>query len=769
MKQKKSKPNKPKSLLENLSGYLQKKEALDRASQGELNLYSSILGESQFIQPPTLEFHSEPLSIALYEYYILSLRLLEAKIKNSRVSFDKVYLTELDLFEVDEELRENLSLIQDVKGVKGHLIKKKVMQEILAQVNSAISVTQKLKQNAIQTHGNFFPWSDSLEPLSQLEQDILVLVFSCTGVLDSFFNNIAFPSRFSRKIGDLVSRLNPIYTRTQILNCLSPKSKILTQRFLEVDVGDIGNQWEEVKLHFPVHMNKLITQVDHLYSPLRPFDFLTPNASIEDVIIPEVTKEQILSLCHLYTKQRKMGLDSRLTFLFKGEPGTGKTLLANAIAKYLGLDILRINFSKVSNGTPMLISYFVELAKSSNLVLLFEECENLFWHNQSQGSSDGWAKVMFESFQGVSIFNTNHDVPPALERRMTYVRSFKKPCAKVREHILKTEVQKLYQQNQIKSVPQDGILAEIAKKYSVPGGYFPQALQLATARSEEGELDSRSLHEAFSHCQEQMGMRFSSTQKEPKISLGSVQLNSEQAKQVKNFIQFSKKVLEKSNLKASSINPINPINPMMPSGATAIFSGPPGTGKTITAEAIAHELKIGFHRISPSSVLSMYVGETEKKIKEIFREAQEENYLLFIDEAEGLLLDRQGAQQSWEKTQVDELLQQIESFKGILIVATNFSQMMDIAFGRRFLFHMHFDLPDFSSRSKLWELWQNELELSPGQIQLLAHEFALSGGEIRNIAIRALATQELDLKSIILQCESLVKERTGVQKRKLGF
>ena len=236
----------------------------------------------------------------------------------------------------------------------------------------------------------------------------------------------------------------------------------------------------------------------------------------------------------------------------------------------------------------------------------------------------------------------------------------------------------------------------------------------------------------------------------PRINLDSIELSSLARTEVQHFVDYAQDIF----LKAAP-------SPLMPQGASALFDGPPGTGKTITAEAIAAELGIGMRRISPSDLLSKWVGGTEENMKELFREAQEDRYLLFIDEAEGLFASREGARMSWERTQSNELLQQVENFKGALIIATNFKGVIDPAFARRFLFQIHFAWPDEQTRLRLWMKWESELGADTAALDTLARRYELSGGEIRNAAVRARATKSTSLESIEKICAQILNSRTG--------
>ncbi|NBT59888.1 AAA family ATPase, partial [bacterium] len=399
---------------------------------------------------------------------------------------------------------------------------------------------------------------------------------------------------------------------------------------------------------------------------------------------PEQTKKHIRSLCRQYVAQVPRGEKNSLIFFFKGPSGTGKTMTAKAIAKELKKSVLRVTPNDLSHSVlPLMMTYFSEQAKTHNQVLLFDECEAILWSNPFTGKSDGWAKILFEKFQGIAIFTTNYSEPYGFERRMDYVVEFKAPNAKVRERILQQELSALREKKIVSGIPSLNEVSKLATKYPIPGGYYRGALKLAAANSlKDGktlpELSVPAIEEAFDHASK--GFEHGRDEvHEPRLQLNEIALEPETQHSVSLFIHYAK---EQLNTKNHSL--------LLPQGATALFLGPPGTGKTITAEAIAHELQMPFRRVSPSTFMTMWFGETERKIKQVFKEAQSERYVLFIDEAEGLFADRQGDISNTRTTIVNELLQQVESFKGVLIIATNFTQMMDSAFARRFVFHVKF-------------------------------------------------------------------------------
>lgn len=177
-------------------------------------------------------------------------------------------------------------------------------------------------------------------------------------------------------------------------------------------------------------------------------------------------------------------------------------------------------------------------------------------------------------------------------------------------------------------------------------------------------------------------------------------------------------------------------------GISALFSGPPGTGKTLSAQIIASELGIDLYRIDLSTVVSKYVGETEKNLEKIFSEASESNAILFFDEADTIFGKRsevKDAQDRYANLEVGYLLQRMESYNGLAILATNLKANLDEAFTRRLHFIINFPFPDEADRLRIWKvLVPPELPLAEDvDFALMAKRFKLAGGNIRNILLSA--------------------------------
>ncbi|MBA2675284.1 ATP-binding protein [Ramlibacter sp.] len=174
-------------------------------------------------------------------------------------------------------------------------------------------------------------------------------------------------------------------------------------------------------------------------------------------------------------------------------------------------------------------------------------------------------------------------------------------------------------------------------------------------------------------------------------------------------------------------------------GYRSLFYGPPGTGKTLTATLIGQSSGADVYRIDLSMIVSKYIGETEKNLANVFDQAQHRRWILFFDEADALFGKRTSASSSNDRhanQEVAYLLQRVEDFPGIVILATNLKANIDDAFARRFQSLVYFPMPDAEQRLRLWKGTLNPTgRLAPDvDLELLARQHEISGGAITNVA-----------------------------------
>ena len=177
-------------------------------------------------------------------------------------------------------------------------------------------------------------------------------------------------------------------------------------------------------------------------------------------------------------------------------------------------------------------------------------------------------------------------------------------------------------------------------------------------------------------------------------------------------------------------------------GLSALFSGPPGTGKTMVAGLIAEELKLDLYQIDLSKVVSKWIGETEKNLGELFDAAEAGHAILLFDEADSLFAKRTEVKSSndrYANLEVNYLLQRMEAFAGIIILTTNHDTAIDDAFRRRLSLRVEFPIPEPDERERLWRSLLPAAAAVAADIDfaLLADRFEMTGGYIKNAALRA--------------------------------
>jgi len=179
-------------------------------------------------------------------------------------------------------------------------------------------------------------------------------------------------------------------------------------------------------------------------------------------------------------------------------------------------------------------------------------------------------------------------------------------------------------------------------------------------------------------------------------------------------------------------------------GLAALFAGSSGTGKTLAAEAVAGELGMELYTVDLSSVIDKYIGETQKQLERVIGEAEKLNVVLFFDEADALFGSRSAVSDSRDRyanQEVSYLLQRIEKFDGLAILATNLRGNLDVAFTRRLHHVISFADPDAGTRRLLWDAHLRELPVldsdDPIDVDRLSHALELTGGDIRNIVLTA--------------------------------
>ncbi len=299
---------------------------------------------------------------------------------------------------------------------------------------------------------------------------------------------------------------------------------------------------------------------------------------------------------------------------------------------------------------------------------------------------------------------------------------------------------------QPRAAPDGDALRAVAGKYALSNGQIEDAArmaeQLAALRGADAPIDADDLR-AAAGAQSNQGLQRIAQKVTPVYGWDDIVLPPSPMRQLREAYSTLKQrqvVLAEWGFERKMA---------LGKGTAILFAGPSGTGKTMAAQILAHELGLDLYKVDLSTLVSKYIGETEKNLSQIFKEAQTSNAILFFDEADALFGKRsevKDAHDRYANIEVAYLLQRVEEYDGAVILASNLNQNMDDAFRRRLRHLIEFPFPDAEHRERIWRAAfpaQAPLEAEL-DFTFLARQFELSGGNIRNAAFAAalIAAQE---------------------------
>lgn len=282
----------------------------------------------------------------------------------------------------------------------------------------------------------------------------------------------------------------------------------------------------------------------------------------------------------------------------------------------------------------------------------------------------------------------------------------------------------------------------VANAFVLTPGQIQSAVRHGLRMSGGALVDTQTLYDA---CYVQLDHRLAQKASRVQTSFGWADLKLEAAdkavlRDVCNCVKNRHIVMDQWQF--SSVIPYG-------GGVTVLFAGPPGTGKTMAAQVIANELHMELYKIDLSQVIDKYVGETEKNIRMIFTQAKKSSSILFFDEADSIFnrrMEASNANERFANIESSLLLQCIEEYDGITILATNHYSAIDNAFMRRFKYYLLFKEPDENVRFEIWKSVFPAAAPLDSRVDLreLAHTFEFTGAVIKNVALAAayLAAQE---------------------------
>ena len=506
----------------------------------------------------------------------------------------------------------------------------------------------------------------------------------------------------------------------------------------------------------------LIPDAEHLPTPL-----LAQGLKLDEQLIRFLTGQQSLDarlapFCHLASPPAAQGVQpppdggallglareardsgKPLSLYFQGHEGTGRRRAAESLAREAGKRLLVVDVPRMVGGAgdyAGLLRLALNEARFGEAVPYFDGLdsltgeENAVAHRsllEALGEFEGLCVLSgerglsAESYEALNVVTVPFAPPDFVERRALWLEclageSVRLEGADVDALAARMRLSRRQIAGAVRDAKMRARLRGAAPSSSPAGGPEPQP----TARELFAAARAQSRHELSALA----------TKIEPKYSWDDIQLPEDQLEQLREICAqaecghvvygewgFGRKMSAGR-------------------GVVALFTGPPGTGKTMAAEVVANDLGLDLFKIDLSQMVSKYIGETEKNLDRIFREARSSNAVLFFDEADALFGKRSEVKEAHDRyanIEIGYLLQKLEEFDGIAVLATNLRQNMDEAFVRRMHVIIELPFPDEEYRLRIWRtVFPAEAPLGDDvEFGALARVIRLSGGHIKNIAL----------------------------------
>jgi hypothetical protein len=478
---------------------------------------------------------------------------------------------------------------------------------------------------------------------------------------------------------------------------------------------------------------------------------------------PELLKS-LQALSEWWQKRRDEGARDA-TLLLHGSYGSGRLAAARAFCSSANSPLI-VADAPAATRSPQGFELAVDLAyreaKLLGACLYWSRCEQLLEFEQS---APRWEHLIAsaEEFEGLTFLASQSLWDPVGRfRKQPFLRlDFHAPGYELRRELWEAH---LPPAEQFVEPPERHVLAEqLANAFQLTEG------QVEDASASAGELAALrdpvnprlTIDDLYEGCRRQSNRNLATFARriEPraKLTFDDLVLPPPHKRQLDELRQ---RIKQRHRVRGQFENRLT-----LGQGLIALFTGSSGTGKTMAAELLAQEQGVDLYKVDLSAVVSKYVGETEKNLNRVFAEAEDANAIIFFDEGEALFGQRgsrtETGQDRWANMEVNFLLQRVEEYTGVVIIASNLRQNIDEAFMRRTHYSLEFPFPEQEARLRIW------LGMFPPgvarpkneEVSGLADLFRLSGGQISNIvvdaAFRALAEAgdkepEITLRHLVL-------------------
>lgn len=560
---------------------------------------------------------------------------------------------------------------------------------------------------------------------------------------------------------DLVLNLlsNSLEEKIKYREYLSNKSPLIRHGFIELfeepSQQNPSFLAKYIKLD-PYIANTLLTETDDSRAKV--------DVSWGALLIPESTKERLSELVG-----KGQGFFSQNIFYLHGPSGVGKRTCITALCDQNKIGVMDFDLSEWSPDSEETlqsqIAYALRNARMNNVALHIKNFDKLL--DDSHQNTLATVVDILDNADAPILISANQAWVPLMHLNKYFI------AVNIPAPDFKNRQQLWARQFENKSIEASISSEDIAAQFRLTPGQIARAASQAKNKAywRNAENPCITRDDLLASCREQSSHKLNELAQKitPRYGWDDIVLPPKKLKHLKDVYSAAKnrsKVFEQWGFdKKLSLG----------KGINVLFSGPSGTGKTMSAEIIAKELGQEFYKIDLSGIVSKYIGETEKNLSKIFNEAEATNAILFFDEADALFGKRSEVNSSHDRhanIETAYLLQKMEEYNGIVILATNLDKNMDNAFTRRINFLIDFPVPKKEDRLRIWQkVWPEALPLAADvDLEYLATNFELSGGNIKNVALNTafLAAEEGDAVGMKHLVQALQREHQKMGKLSNG-
>lgn len=607
-----------------------------------------------------------------------------------------------------------------------------LVAEVQRQRTQRLSVLEY--RNTLERTGTLsFAALSRLNRLSPVDEDVLAIASSMhlsTHTRQLLLHAQGVPGARELQVGFVAELIHPAAGLTSFRAWADANAPLVRDGLLRI-VPSHSSSRLDAAVVVPHHVASAVVGeycVDELLEPYA--ELKRPSTAIHDVVLTTQAKRQVEPLMECFGGSATQPLN----ILVHGPKACGKTLLAEAFTQSDRRLLLTVRCDRLpANRAAELLTLAVHNARllGSALHLVRPECVLHF-----PGLSGELERVMATRL-GLTILESVDvaELEELLAEALHCSIGMGEPDAGAREQLWESALSPSL------TLVGEVLLSELAHTFELQGGEIRAAVNWAVRRAAAKSRPHKLTHEDLeAGARQQLRVRSSQLTEGTSVKLGMEHLildeeTRSRAEALLAACRNRKRLLGEWGFGRRLSTG---------KGLVALFHGEAGTGKTLCAEILASELGVELQKVAMPEVVSKWVGETEKNLRQLFSEARGRGSLLLFDEADALFGKRvkvERAQDHFQNMEVNNLLQEIERFNGIVILTTNLEMNMDAAFARRILFKIEFPMPEQPEREAIWRSLipkeaPRENDLDDG-IEYLAEKFELSGGQIKNAVVRA--------------------------------